>query len=573
MPHGGWNIWDRLMGAAARVHCHRLLRRFYKDAQSAAAVQERVLQRLIARGRDSAFGREHGFAHVRTAADYQRQVPVRTYADFAPYLDRVRAGETNALFPEGERILMFALTSGSTDRPKHIPVTPTFVKDYRRGWNIFGIKALTDHPDGFLRGILQVTSRMDESRTARGVPCGSISGLLAATQKRLVRKYYVVPPQTAAIADAEARYYSIMRFAVPRDVSWIVTASPATTLKLARTAADHAERLIRDMRDGTLNPPGEPLEPPLRATLGRTLAPDAVAARRLEALVDRHGSLRPRDFWRLCFLANWTGGTMGLHLRDFAAPFGDTPVRDIGLLATEGRVTLGVEDGTPSGLLDVAGGFFEFLPPEEDADPCGGGGAALLCHQLEGGAEYRVMLTNSAGLYRYDIGDRVRATGFVGQAPLLEFLHRGSRVSSMTGEKLTEWQVVEAYRRACEALHIEARLFVLSPRWSDPPFYRLHVETGRPGVEAATATLGLVMDRALSELNIEYAGKRATGRLALVEVNLLPAGTLETIDDRRRAQRGGANEQFKRQYLHTLPGEDAELPIAAPDAFCPAAIT
>lgn len=566
MPHGGWNIWDRLMGAAARVHCHRLLRRFFKDAQSAATVQERVLQRLIARGRESAFGREHGFAQIRTVPDYQRHVPVRPYADFAPYLDRVRAGETTALFPPSERILMFALTSGSTDRPKHIPITPAFVKDYRRGWNIFGIKALSDHPHGFLRGILQVSSRMDESRTQRGIPCGSISGLLAATQKRLVRKYYVVPPQTADIADAEARYYSIMRFAVPRDVSWIVTASPATTSKLARTAADHAQRLIRDVRDGTLQPPGEPLEPRLRAALGRTLAPDAATAQRLEALVDRHGSLRPRDFWRLCFLANWTGGTMGLHLCDFAEPFGDTPVRDIGLLATEGRVTLGIEDGTPSGLLDVQGGFFEFLPPEEDAD---GTAPALLGHELEVGSEYRVIITNSAGLYRYDLGDRVRVTGFAGQAPLLEFLHRGSRVSSMTGEKLTEWQVVEAYRRACEALHIESRLFVLSPQWADPPFYRLHVEIGRPGDEAAAA-LGPMMDQALSELNMEYASKRATGRLASVSLNPLPAGCLGAIDDCRRAQRGGANEQFKRQYLHTLPGEDAELSVATPALLCAA---
>lgn len=566
MPQGGWKIWDRLMGAAARAHCHRLLRRFFKDAESAAAVQERVLHRLIARGRESAFGREHGLARVRTVADFQRQVPVRPYADFAPYLDRVRAGETSVLFPQGERILMFALTSGSTDRPKHIPITPAFVNEYRRGWNIFGIKALSDHPDGFLRGILQVSSRMDESRTQRGVPCGSISGLLAATQKRLVRKYYVVPPQTASIPDAEARYYSIMRFAVPRDVSWIVTASPATTLKLAKTAADHAQRLIRDIRDGTLQPPGEPLEPQLRATLVRTLAPDATTARRLEALVDRHGSLRPRDFWRLCFLANWTGGTMGLHLRDFAEPFGHTPVRDIGLLATEGRVTLGIEDGTPSGLLDVQGGVFEFLPPEEDADA-----GPLLCHQLEAGREYRVILTNSAGLYRYDIGDRVRVTGYVGQAPLLEFLHRGARVSSMTGEKLTEWQVVEAYRRACEALHIEARLFVLSPQWSDPPSYRLHVESPPRGSEAAFAPLTEAMDRQLCALNIEYAAKRGTGRLGPVSMNLLPAGFLQSIDDCRRAQRGGANEQFKRQYLHTHPGEDAELPVASPDALCPAA--
>ena len=110
-------------------------------------------------------------------------------------------------------------------------MTKTFLDEYRRGWNAFGIKALLDHRGAFLRKIVQVSSRMDEMRTAAGIPCGAITGLMAATQKRLVRKYYVAPECVARIDDPTTKYYTIMRLAVPCDVAFMITASflPAVT--------------------------------------------------------------------------------------------------------------------------------------------------------------------------------------------------------------------------------------------------------------------------------------------------------------------------------------------------------
>ena len=58
---------------------------------------------------------------------------------------------------------------------------------------------------------------------------------------------------------------------------------------------------------------------------------------RLEGIVARTGRLLPKDVWpSLQFLGNWTGGTMGAYLRSYPEFFGDRPVRDIGLIASEG---------------------------------------------------------------------------------------------------------------------------------------------------------------------------------------------------------------------------------------------
>ncbi len=546
---------NSLMGLAARAHARHQYHILLHATKTAARTQERVLREKLERNADCEFGQKHRFSSIHSYSDFVSQVPVRRYDELAPWVERVVAGDEHALLGSGQRVLMFAMTSGSTDQPKYVPITAAFLQEYRRGWNAFGFKAVLDHPDAFLRPILQIVSPWDEQRTERGVPCGSISGLLAGLHGRVVRRFYVTPWECGAIGDAESRYYTIIRFAVPRDVGWVVTASPATPVKLARIASTHAERLIRDIHNGTLCPPND-IPNHIHQPLVARLSPDSTTAQRLSTIVERNGELLPRDYWKLAFLANWTGGTLGLHLRDFPRFFGDTPVRDIGLLATEGRVSIPLEDGTPAGVLDVAGSFFEFIDAEADACDAG---AVHRCHELDVDHEYRVVMTTSAGFYRYDIGDRVRVRGYLGEAPMVEFLHRGAHVSSVTGEKLTEWQVTSAFDRTCQAVGIEVTEFVLAPVWDEPPYYRLHVDRDFPNRSQFTHLL----DEELSRLNFEYGSKRSSGRLGPIVVNRLPDEFFAQFDRERWERRGTSNEQYKHQYLYTRPGDDACLPLCA----------
>jgi hypothetical protein len=240
--------------------------------------------------------------------------------------------------------------------------------------------------------------------------------------------------------------------------------------------------------------------------------------------------------------------------------FGDTPVRDIGLLATEGRVSIGLSRGTPVGLMDVGAGFFEFA--ELDG---GHPDEVRRCHELDTGGVYRVIMTTSAGLYRYDIGDCVRVAGYEGQAPILEFLHRGARVSSITGEKLTEWHVTTAMERAGEAFGLIHTSFVIAPVWAELPFYRVYLENH----QVDRVGFGRRIDEELSRLNIEYASKRSSQRLGPVEIESLPNGVLSQWDLQCMRQHG-SGEQYKHQYLFTNPGDDANLLEMCPQRANPA---
>jgi len=526
----------------AGLHAGRQVRDFLRTHRRTREVQDRLLGDLLRRHERTAFGRDHNFGKIRSYEGFKSAVPVGSYETLQPYIDRVLRGETTALLPPGEQVMMFSLTSGTTGRPKHIPVTPRFLAEMRRGWNIFGLLALQKHREAWLRPILQITSPMRETLSSTGRPCGAISGLLAATQKRIVRRMYVVPQSVAGICHPTERYYTTLRCAIEHDVAFITTANPSTTIKLIETAQEHVERLIRDVADGTLRPPGEMSA---RATEGLRFRPNANLARRLEAGLKRDGVLLPRHFWNIAFLANWTGGTLKLYIRRLRELFGDVPIRDIGLLASEGRFSIPLTDDTPAGVAEITSNFLEFIPADrrETENP-----STLRAEQLEVGGEYFLVLSNWAGLWRYNIDDRIRVVGRFGSSPVFEFLSRGPHTASITGEKITEYQVVEAMRRACRRASAAVDRFVVQGRFARTPYYELRMEDH--GLSDA-AGLSELMDRELAELNMEYHSKRRTGRLGPIRLKTLPAGTLERAEREKIEQRRGRSEQYKHTYLLT----------------------
>jgi hypothetical protein len=528
------------------LHAGLAYRRFQQRLAGVASTQEQVLARSLRLVTDSDFGRRHRLRSVRSRADLRRAVPLQSYEDLRPVIDRVAEGDTSALFSRPVRVLMLATSSGTTARRKLIPVTPQYVRDYRRGWNIFGLKVLRDHPEAILRTILQVSGRFDESRTSCGIPIGAITGLLAVSQKAIVRRFYAGNPLIARIEDPRARYYALVRFGIVRDVAFAVTASPATLIRIAQIANEESERLIRDVRDGTLS--GQIVsDGTLRRQLESQLTPLPERARELEAIRRRTGLLAPRDYWRLAFLCCWTGGSMGLYQERLRSWYGLLPIRDVGLLASEGRVSIPLEDNTPVGVLDVTSAVFEFIPFDEaeSAQP-----RTLYAEELEPGHEYVVVLTNTSGLVRYRLDDVVRAHGKLGGAPLVEFKRRFGGVSSIAGEKLTEAQLVEAVKATCRQFQIPHFDFIAAPCWSDPPFYRISCAASlHPAFAEA-------LDAALCRENEEYASRRRSGRLGSMQVRILKADTIDSMDLRIMATRRSSAEQYKRLCLLPNPGDD-----------------
>jgi hypothetical protein len=548
-----------VIGKIAASPVRRQLRKFEAATHDPRGVQEALLRRILAFHARTDFGRKHHFSEIRTSADFRRNLPVAGYDYFEPYLARVRRGELQALLAD-RHVHMFALTSGTTAARKYIPVTPQYLADYRRGWNIWGLQVFRDHPDTKLRPIVQISGDWNEFRTEAGIPCGAVTGLTATMQKRIIRFLYCVPACVGKIKDAGAKYYTVLRLSLPRRVALILAANPSTLINLARAGDEEKESLIRDLYDGTLTSKVE-VPDDVRAQLaGRLRRRHPERARELEAIIEKTGALYPKDYWpSYCMLGNWTGGSVGAYMRHYPRYYGDAIVRDVGLIASEGRMTIPFKDRTPGGTLDVTSHYFEFMPEEEVGRP---NPVVLAAHEVEEGKQYYILPTTAFGLYRYHISDLVRITGFHNRTPLVEFLSKGSHFSNITGEKLSEYHVAHAMQQALHELDLSLTAYSLAPCWDDEqPYYGLFVErTDLAGVEQGLK-LALELDRQLQRVNIEYASKRESLRLGVPRLELLPKGTWLQWDRQRLARTGGALEQYKHPCLIGDTSFRATLPV------------
>jgi hypothetical protein len=548
----------QLAGKIVAYPIRRQLAVFEAATQRPREVQDNLLRRILTYHAGTDFGREHHFASIRSLADFRRQLPISGYERFEPYLERVRRGDFNALLAD-RCVHMFALTSGTTAARKYIPVTPQYLADYRRGWNMWGLRAYWDHPEIKLRPIVQISADWDEYRTEAGIPCGSVTGLTATAQKRIIRFVYCVPACVARIKDVAAKYYVALRLSLPRQVGMIIAANPSTLINLARAGDQEKESLIRDLYDGTLSARVE-VPPQVRAALAWRIRRCRKRARELEAIAQRVGALYPRDYWPpYCLLGNWTGGSVRAYLRHYPRYYGDKPVRDVGLIASEGRMTIPFSDATASGVLDITSHYFEFIPEEEAGLP---NPTVLSAHEVEEGKTYFIVPTTAFGLYRYHISDLVRVTGFYNRTPQIEFLSKGAHFANITGEKLSEYHVTQAMEQVLHELNVSLTAYSLAPCWHEElPYYGLFVEQSDLTNRAQGQSLVELLDEQLRQINCEYAGKRDSARLGAVRLELLPRGAWHTWAGQRLARTGGTLEQYKHPCLIADPDFRDSMPV------------
>ena len=541
---------NRLVTRLAALRARQLKAAFVSATKEPWRCQQQLLAELLVRDRFTDYGRRHGFSSIAKPENYRRTVPLVTFEDLAPYVERMAAGELNVLVSSRDRLKNFCLTSGTTGRPKTIPVTASFLRAYKQGWATWVWAAIEAHPvlldEIGTHKLLALVSPDASGRTAGGHPTGAITGLTTSAQSRSLASVMAAPAACISIEDFSLRTYALVRFALDQEVGHISTPNPSTLLRVAKIMAERTEELLRDVRDGTCQGL-ETLPEETAAGLRKHLAPRHERALLLEKRAAPAGTLRPREAWpTLTLLSCWTGGTLRLYLDRLPEHYGQVALRDMGLIASEGRMSLPLADGG-AGVLDLWSNVYEFIP-EAEAD--GPDPPTLWLTDVEVGERYFLVLTNRAGLYRYQIQDCVEVVGRFGATPLIVFLNKGRSISSMTGEKLAEHQVISAAEEIFVPPHHRVDRFTVCPAWADPPHYVLCLEKGEDEAEEEDwRRLAVDFDRALQELNMEYASKRASGRLGPLELRHLAPGTFARLEAERIDAAAGRAEQVKHPYL------------------------
>jgi hypothetical protein len=518
--------------------------RFDDATRNPASVQERILLGMVRRNQDTVYGSEHGFARIRSVADFRERVPRNSYDDLSPYIERMLRGEPNVLTADSPA--MFATTSGTTGSAKYIPVTPSYMHEYSHGVHVHTYRMFADFHD-VLEGRALISSSSDvEGHTEGGTPYGAISGYIARTQPASVKRFYVLPYEICRVKQVDAKYYLTLRHALAADVRLIATPNPSSLLLLADKMTAYADELIHDIRHGTVNPRFVPSDAPARLHTGP--AANTQRASELARMLRREGRLLPRDVWpNLRVISCWKGGTMPLYLRKIPAVYGNCAVRDLGYMASEGRGGTPLVNSGAAGVLNVTSHFFEFLPEDQRDKP---NPDVLTADQLESNREYYVFFTTSGGLYRYDINDVIRVVDFYRNAPVIQFVRKGQGMTSITGEKLAESQVTAALLQVVPSVGLALQHFTACVEWGEPPRYALYVEVDAGTTSEQLRLFATHLDQALCSLNVEYAAKRESQRLGAPILRRVASGTYDALRQQRVSE-GAPEAQVKIPHLST----------------------
>ncbi len=459
--------------AAARRR--RTLERVSRDA---IRVQEATLRAHVRTARDTEFGLAHGFASIRSVADYQTRVPLHDYLAVRASWQAALAGTPHVTWPGRPRL--WVKTSGTTAGDKVIPVTPPAYRAHRRGgWDALLMAAELVGGGALLGGpMLMLGGSTALQPAGDGALVGDLSGVMARTLPPGIRRRYSPGPAIARIPDWETRIAAVAALVERQDLR-LVSGMPSWMLILLEHVA---RRRGADARPGDLGG----LWPNLRAFVhgGVSFAPyrgvfEQRLGRRLECV-----EVYP---------------------------------------ASEGFVAVQTEASGGLTLMLDYGIFYEFVPVEdlELAHP-----RRHTIADVELDRPYAVVLTTPAGIWSYILGDTVR---FTARDPLrLVITGRTRHFVNAFGENVIVEEVEQALLAACRATGADVAEFTVAPRFPEPGEPRgghdwLVEFRAAPFDRAAFVA---AIDAALQELNTDYRTKRA-GDLGMRPPRLLglPPGT------------------------------------------------
>jgi hypothetical protein len=453
-----------MIGATPLLRLYARQRRATLAAEDSVAVQEAQLLRLLHQAAATPFGRAHSFADIRSVAEFQARLPIRTYEDFwrdwwQPHFPHL----TNVTWPGA--IPFFALTSGTTSgRNKYIPVSEAMMRANRRAALDILVHHMTHRPhsralDGRIFMIGGSTSLKEE---APGIQSGDLSGIVIARPPFWTRPLAFPPRDVALMVDWDAKIAACVAGAATADIR-VISGIPSWLQVLFDRHAAAA---------------GKP-------ALARALYP------KLELLVHGGVNFQPYRARFEAFLA-------GSHAE----------LREV-YPASEGFIAI-ADEGPRDGLRLLAdnGLFFEFVPVGELGQPSP---RRFWLANIETGVEYAILVTSCAGLWAYLLGDTVR---FVSRRPpRLLVTGRTSYMMSAFGEHLIEAEIEEAVAKAAAAIGTDVSDFTMGAHFPERPGevgrHLFIVEFAATVTPKQLADFASKLDAGLAASNEDYRAHRA----------------------------------------------------------------
>ena len=441
-----------LKSLGAKIFAAITDRKTKKWATDPVGSQEKVFKNLLKTASGTAFAKAHSFSSIQTHKDFIQQVPVRDYEQLRPFVDRVVAGESDILWPG--KPLYFAKTSGTTSGAKYIPLTaesmPEHIKAARNAILSYihetGKAKFVDAKMIFLQGSPEMESK-------NGIQLGRLSGIVAHYVPNYLQKNRLPSMKTNCIDDWETKVEAVIDETLPEKMS-VISGIPSWVQM-------YFERIVQ--RTGK-----------------------------------KVGEVFP-DFNLFIY--------GGVNFEPYRAKFDQLIGRQVDSIelfpASEGFFAYQDKQNEKGMLLLLdAGIFYEFIPAnqfQEEHPP------RLSIGEVEIGINYVMIISTTAGLWAYNIGDTI---AFTSTSPYkIVVTGRIKHYISASGEHVIGKEVEEAMKAASTPLSIIINEFTVAPQLSPEndalPYHEWFVEFGA-NTDLDLPQLSQVLDLKMREQNSYY---------------------------------------------------------------------
>lgn len=389
----------------ARLH----VKEAQKYKSSAVADQHNLLLSMVKKAAGTSFGKDHGFGGIHTVQQFQQQVPVCDYEDIRNYIEEIKAGKPDILWPGKPQY--FAKTSGTTSGTKYIPITKEGMP-----YQLAAAQSAMFHyiaqkgNAGFVNGKMIFLQGSPELDDINGIKTGRLSGIVAHHIPNYLQKNRLPSWKTNMIEDWEAKVDAIVKETEKADMTLISGIPPWLIMYF-------------------------------------------------EKLIERNGRKITELFPNLQLII-----TGGVNYEPYREKMTELLGRNVDTLqtfpASEGFFAF-QDDYTKEGLLLQTnhGIFYEFIPLEEYGKP---GARRLTLKDVELNKDYALILTTNSGLWAYSIGDVVR---FISKNPCRVLVSgRTKHYTSAFGEHVIAFEAEEALKATVEKYPAQVTEFHLAPQ-------------------------------------------------------------------------------------------------------------
>ena len=435
------------------------LRELDRYATQAQQLQLNVLKRLLSKASDTKWGHQHAYSNTLSYERFAQQTPVNTYEDLKGYIDEMRQGKTDLLWPG--RVKWYAKSSGTTnDKSKFIPVSKDGLHDiHYAGGTDCVTWYLRNNPKSRLfdgKALILGGSHAPNYNQKNSL-VGDLSAILIENINPLVNLVRTPQKKTALLSDFEIKRTRIAQEAIKKNVTNL-SGVPSWMMSV----------LNRVLEISGANNISE-VWPNLEVFFHGGVA--------FNPYREQYRHLIPSEGMHYMETYNASEGFFGLQ---------DNPA-----------------DPAMSLMVDY-GVFYEFIPMDEfdNEHP-----SVLPLWDVEVGKNYAMVISTSCGLWRYLIGDTIRFT----QKNPYKFIITGRTKFFINafGEELIVDNAEKGLAEACAQTGAQVLEYTAAPVFMDEHGKCRHqwlIEFSEEPEDINT--FAHILDQALQKINSDYEAKR-----------------------------------------------------------------